>query len=138
MNPEKERLIENSETVCSLVYGEDLVLVWTVALCDGGNMIARKMLLRKCCAGREISFEESSVEYFEASRSESASLYEKIISDVTNSFMKDLHEVEATVLLDEVGNGGEDGLLPLLGLFGKTENEFKNDVGFCRERLLLV
>lgn len=126
MNPEKERLIENSETVRSFVYGKDLVSVWTVALCDDGDMIARKMLLRKCCAGGETSFEESSVEYFEAPHSESASLYEKIILDVTNFFMKDLYEVETTALLDEVENGGEDGLLSLLGLFGKTEEEFRN------------
>lgn len=138
MNPKKEERISNSETVRSFVYGEDLVSVWTVALCDDGNMIARKMLLRKCCAGEEISFEDLSVEYFEAPRGESDSLYERIVLDFTIFSMNASQEVEATMPLDEVKNKGEDGLLPLLGLFGKTEKEFRNDVGFCRERLLLV
>lgn len=129
MDPKKEERIGNSETVRSFVYGEDLVSVWTVALCDDDNMIARKTSLRKCCAEGETSFEESAVEYFEVPRGESNSLYERIVLDFMTFSMNASQEVEATVPLDEVKNKGKDGLLSLLGLFGKTEKEFRNDVG---------
>ena len=125
---EIDKILEEKNTPAFGFIDDERSVIWSVAL-DDGRLLGRRIITMKYDSNGEY-MDYVSVPYEISEACEE--IYDRIVGDFVDCFGEDLYYGcgRDKGLFDDIAAPDDDGLLYLLGLFGKTYGEFIQDVIF--------